>query len=203
VRCVARERTEAASQRRSRSITNSAWTSCFYIDRVSQSLWWEKRAGGQSGAWAGSASDLAERERRGEWPRGVSACLFKCRKRITSRPHLPWWWRHWPQCCEGSRGAMLGTMTTRPGTCRGGAFACWHLAWPQPLIYRSRVRQPGHGKRLDGGRLKAGDGKPGPSYVTWRSRWRPTQRPNPPAAAPRGARLSALRGRHGRVGTDT
>jgi hypothetical protein len=30
-----------------------------------------------------------------------------------------------------------------------------------------------------------------------------TQRPNPPPAAPRGARLCALRGRHGRVGTDT
>jgi hypothetical protein len=32
--------------------------------------------------------------------------------------------------CEGSRGAMLVTMTTRPGTYRGGVFARWHLAWP-------------------------------------------------------------------------
>ena len=46
---------------------------------------------------------------------------------------LPWWWRHCPQCCEGSRGAILWTMATRPGTCRGGAFACWHLAWPSCL----------------------------------------------------------------------
>jgi hypothetical protein len=41
-----------------------------------------------------------------------------------------WRWLHWPQFCEGSRGAILGRMRTRPGTCRGGAFACWHLAWP-------------------------------------------------------------------------
>src|SRR5271157_2483361 len=44
------------------------------------------------------------------------------------------------QRCEGRRGAILGTMTTRPGTCRGGlsrrspakveVFACWHSAWP-------------------------------------------------------------------------
>jgi hypothetical protein len=33
-----------------------------------------------------------------------------------------WWWRHFHQCCEGSRGAILGTMATRPGTCRGGGF---------------------------------------------------------------------------------
>ncbi len=46
---------------------------------------------------------------------------------------LPWWWRHCPQCCGGWRGAILGTMTTRPGTCRGGAFACWHSAWPSCL----------------------------------------------------------------------
>jgi hypothetical protein len=95
-------------------------------------------------------------------------------------------------------------MTTRPGTCRGGAFAYWHPAWPQPLIYRSRVRQQGHGKRLDGGRLPKGCGRQARPVI--RDVAKPlaaTQRPNPPAAAPRGARLSALRGRHGRVGTDT
>jgi len=30
----------------------------FYLDGFSSALSWEKRAGGQSGAWAGSASDL-------------------------------------------------------------------------------------------------------------------------------------------------
>src|ERR1035441_8641492 len=30
---------------------------------------------------------------------------------------------------RGQRGAILGAMTTRPGTCPGGAFACWHSSF--------------------------------------------------------------------------
>ena len=34
---------------------------------------------------------------------------------------------------KGKRGASWNPATSRPGTCQGGAFACWHLAWPSRL----------------------------------------------------------------------
>ena len=31
---------------------------------------------------------------------------------------------------RGKQGTSWNPATSRPGTCRGGAFACWHSAWP-------------------------------------------------------------------------
>jgi hypothetical protein len=47
---------------------------------------------------------------------------------------------HWSPCCEGSRGAIRGTMTARPGICRRGAFACWHSAFVETTARQVRRR---------------------------------------------------------------
>jgi hypothetical protein len=76
------------------------------------------------------------------WYSFAPHCL-KCKIQTLRRPtrqnavRLPWWWRHCCQCCEGSRGAIRGTMTARPGTCRGCVFACWHSA----VVLRAMARQ--------------------------------------------------------------